>query len=115
MDLRAAIHAYMAREGVGQTVLAARAGVSQTTVSRVLRLQAIRSGQARVRLVAFMHKEGVTTSPAAAQTALGLVWDGSDAHAEALAELIRASRELWPGLAEEEGDGGRRTSAKVTP
>ena len=115
MDLRAAIRAYMARESVSQSEVAKRAAVSQSTVSRVLNRQAVYSGGARARLVMFMqNRTQGTTAPI--QTALGLVWDGTDAHAEALADLITASGRLWPGLrGEDENDGGRRAPAQVTP
>jgi hypothetical protein len=115
MDLRAAIRAYMARESVSQSEVAKRAAVSQSTVSRALKRQPIYSGRARAKLFIFMHKQPkATTAPV--QTALGLVWDGTDAHAEALADLITASGRLWPGLREEDGDDGeRRAPAQVTP
>jgi len=114
MDLRAAIRAYMAREFVSQVEVAQRAGVSQSTVSRTLRQQPLYSGHARARLVMFMQKQAKgTTAPI--QTALGLVWDGTDAHAEALADLITTSGRLWPGLrGEDADDGGRRAPTEVT-
>ena len=113
MDLRAAIRAYMARESVSQSEVARRAAVSQSTVSRGLKRQPVYSGRARAKLVMFMQKQAKgTTAPI--QTALGLVWDGTDAHADALADLITASGRLWPGLrGEDEDDGRRRAPAQV--
>lgn len=105
----------MAREGINQNEVARRARVSQSTVSRLLRQQPVRSGAARARLVTFMQERPEAGELTAVQTALTLVWDGSDAHADALAGLIAASRELWPGLSGREGDGGERTAVKGTP
>ena len=115
MDLRAAIHAYMVREQIGQGEVAKRAKVSQSTVSRALKQEPIRSGRARTRLTIFMQERPEAGELTAVQTALTLVWDGSDAHADALAGLIAASRELWPGLGGREGDGGGRRAVKDTP
>jgi hypothetical protein len=42
--------------------------------------------------------------PEAAIGAATEIWDGSDAHAEALAKLIRASAALWPDLVRGEQD-----------
>ena len=107
MDLRAAIRAYMARESVSQQEVARRAAISQSSVSRVLNRQPVHSGRARAKLVMFMQNQAKgTTAPI--QTALGLVWDGTDSHAEALADLITASGRLWPGLRGEDADDGRR-------
>lgn len=98
MNTGALISAYRTREGITQKELGERAGVSQATVSRAERAEPIRNGQARSRLFTFM--QGVQP-PAGdlepALTAMQETWDGSEAHAEALATLIRASRELWPG------------------
>lgn len=85
-----------------QAQLAQHAGVSQSAVSRILAGQrGQRQGRARRRLMALVHGEGEGMSPAL--TAVSEIWDGSDAHAQALAALIRVSAELWPLLGREDG------------
>lgn len=98
-ELSATIRAYLAREGVTQGELARRAGVSQSAVSRALGGMAQRNGRARRRLSIYMQQAHLR--PEVVNSALLETWDGTEAHAHALATLIRASRELWPDLGEE--------------
>jgi transcriptional regulator with XRE-family HTH domain len=96
MHTGAAISAYRERQGITQKKLAELADVSQSTVSRAERSLPIRNGRARSRLFTYMQRVHPTTGGAeAALTAVRETWDGSEAHAEALATLIRASLELW--------------------
>jgi transcriptional regulator with XRE-family HTH domain len=94
----AAIFAYRRAEGITQKALAQQARVSQSTVSRAERSLPIRDGEARNRLFTYMQRVRPTTDDAEpALTAVRETWDGTEAHAEALATLIRASLELWRG------------------
>jgi hypothetical protein len=95
------VRAFLAKEGISQQALAIMAKVSQSTVSRAVNRQALRPSPARIRLFTFMQEQGATPVPDPALRALTDIWDGSDEHATALAQLIRASEELWPNLARE--------------
>lgn len=83
-----------------QKDVAIAAGISQATVSRTLRRQPQRSGAAYLKLCSYIQNETVPDegAPAPFIAALRRTWDGSDRHAAALAALIDASGQLWPGL-----------------
>lgn len=99
MDIRDAVTAYLARAGISQTELAKRASVSQATVSRAQSRPGTRYGRAQTRLFDFIQQASQERElNPALRDALASAWDRSDAHAEALAALISASRALWPGL-----------------
>lgn len=99
VDIAQAIVDYMAEEAITQDELAQRAKVSQTTVSRALRRTPQRQGRAYLRLVIYMQQQrSHSAAPDEALSAVNDVWDGSEAHAAALARLVFASRELWPKL-----------------
>lgn len=100
MDLRVAIADLLEREGISQKVLAERAGIHQSTVSRALKRQPQRKTAAYSRLCKYMQEDATATisSSNPVMDALRDTWDGSDEHAAALAKLIVASRELWPTL-----------------
>lgn len=83
---------------MSQTTLASRAGVSQPTVSRAARGEPMRPGRARDRLLAYLQEQGTISGFDVAAAVLREIWDGSDAHAEALAQLLRASQALWPSM-----------------
>jgi len=83
---------------MSQEDIARAAGVSQATVSRVLRRSSQRSGRAYRRLRTYIQEADasrVKEIPHVAE-ALRRTWDGTDQHAAALAELIDASAKLWP-------------------
>ncbi len=102
MELGLALEALMQRDGISQSAVGNLAGVSQSTISRVLARQPLRNGPARARLVAFMRQRAVgNPEPTVAFDAIVEIWDGSEEHAVALAKLILASRELWPKLGED--------------
>ena len=92
----------MAERNMTQGDVAAAAGVSQSTVSRVLQREPQRSGAGYLRLCSWMRQQTVPDglAPAEIMTALRETWDGSDGHAAALAALIEASAKIWPGLAD---------------
>ena len=93
----------MTAQQLTQTQVANAAGVSQPTVSRMLRREPQRSGKAYLRLCSYIQQQTRDLShaagPVVAFEALRIVWDGSERHAAALTELISASQHLWPGLA----------------
>jgi ribosome-binding protein aMBF1 (putative translation factor) len=95
------VRVFLEREGMSQAELAQRVGVSQATVSRAMNQQALRPSPARARLSTFMQEQKVEPGPDTAFRAVKEVWDGSSAHAAALARLVRASGELWPRLGRE--------------
>jgi hypothetical protein len=101
VDEGEAIKTYLEREGVSQAKLAEMAKVSQPTVSRAVNRQAIRPSPARTRLFTYMQKQGLVDGPDPVLRAVNEVWDGSTAHAAALAKLVRVSGELWPQLGKE--------------
>lgn len=90
----------MEQEGITQKELAARAKVSQPSVSRALSSTRPSGGSATRKLAQFLRAQ---KSPGLdpVRTALADVWDGSDAHALALASLVQASKTLWPDLGED--------------
>lgn len=100
VDVRSTIQATLAREGISQASLAKRAGVSQSTVSRAMRRIPAKQSSAHRQLVSYMQNRGPLEPPPALD-ALRQIWDGSEAHAAALARLILASGELWPLLGED--------------
>lgn len=91
-----------------QADVASRANVSQATVSRMLRREPQRSGAAYLRLCGYIHQQTVPDADGipGVIAAVRRTWDGSEQHAAALAELIDASRKLWPDLS----DTGERRS-----
>ena len=100
-DLADAVRAYLASHELSQAELASRAQISQSSVSRVLSGHPIRHGRARASLSAFIHYMAPGASPDPIAAAVEQTWDGSAQHAEALARLILASRDLWPRLTKE--------------
>lgn len=92
--------AFMRAHGLTQAELAREARVSQATVSRALQQPSVRMGRARRQLFNYIHKRQPAVPPVAASAIL-TTWDGTDAHARALAELILVSARLWPNLGEE--------------
>jgi transcriptional regulator with XRE-family HTH domain len=98
-EMGATLQAHLARRNISQSELAREANVSQATVSRALRGQGKRAGGARARLFIYIHSW--PSVPQRAIDAVQQVWDGSPAHEDALATLIRASGDLWPKLGKE--------------
>lgn len=90
--------AYLADEKISHGELAKRAGVHQTTVSRIVKKAPKKRGPALQKLCKFMQDERRGASPAAEVEA---IWDGTPEHADALRKLIRASAHLWRGAGEE--------------
>jgi transcriptional regulator with XRE-family HTH domain len=98
-EVSATVRAYLARRKISQSSLAREANVSQATVSRALAGRGQRVGVAQARLFTYIHSS--PSKPQRAIDAVQQVWDGSTAHEDALAVLIRASGDLWPKLRKE--------------
>lgn len=87
----------LAARKISQNALATAAGVDQATVSRILRKCPQRAGPAFSRLCIYatnIDEDGLRPDPSDSEdlmNALRDVWNGSDEHAEALAEIIRAA------------------------
>lgn len=106
-DLASEIGKFLSREGLSQSMLAQRAGVSQSAVSRAVSGSPRRSGRARRKLVEYMRQAQEPPELRPTLDAVAATWDGSEAHAEALARLILASGGLWPSLGRREPDDPR--------
>jgi transcriptional regulator with XRE-family HTH domain len=92
----------MSGKGLSQSELANAAGVSQSTVSRALRKAPGKHSNASRRLCVYA---GIEAEDATGSTVVGTklvlktfenIWDGTDAHAAAIARIIEASRGLKP-------------------
>lgn len=88
----------MDEEEISHEELAKRAGIHQTTVSRIVKNDPKRHGPAFRKLCKFMQEERRGASPVADVEA---IWDGTPEHADALRMLIRASEHLWRGRGKE--------------
>jgi transcriptional regulator with XRE-family HTH domain len=103
-DEAAQIRAYMTKNALDQGTLASEAGVSQATVSRVLAGLPARRGRAFLRLMAHVGRQGEGTEPSVAgkkrvARAFERIWDGTDAHATAVARIIEDLAGLTPSKA----------------
>jgi hypothetical protein len=84
---------------ITQTAAANGAGISQSAVSRILRKCPARDGSAFSKLCNYAlfeksHKRVKRPDPSSSKelmAALSEVWNGTDAHADALAAIIRAA------------------------
>jgi transcriptional regulator with XRE-family HTH domain len=92
----------MSGKGLSQSELAKAAGVSQSTVSRALHKTPGKHSDASRRLCVYA---GIEVGDATGSTVVGTklvlktfenIWDGTDAHAAAIARIIEASRGLKP-------------------
>jgi len=83
-----------------QTELAKKAGVDQSTVSRVIRNQnTVRQGRSKAKLLVFARKAlrgDLDKGEGKILTAFKSIWDGSEEHASAIARVIGATADLQP-------------------
>jgi transcriptional regulator with XRE-family HTH domain len=96
-----ALRAYLMREGMSQVRLAREAGVSQATVSRAMKQEAIRRTKPGQKLFNYMRQAGMIgrPPPLIEQLVLGAfveVWDQTEEHASAVAKIIKATEGLRP-------------------
>lgn len=93
---------FMKTKGLSQSALAKAAGVNQSTVSRALRQAPARHSEAMLRLCRYAGISDLQSESSTARgaklvlTSFEKVWDGSDAHATAIARIIDASKGLIP-------------------
>lgn len=75
----------------------------------MLRREPIRQSGAYGKLCTFIHQRPLSEDgvPTAVLEAVWRVWDGTDDHATALAELIDVSGQLWPELSTGTSDDQR--------
>jgi predicted XRE-type DNA-binding protein len=100
-SLQEALRAYLKQQRITQAQLANRIGISQATVSRAMKQTPIRQTQQGHRLFNFMQEVGMIgrPPPLVEQLVLGAfveVWDRSEAHADAVARIIKATEGLRP-------------------
>jgi transcriptional regulator with XRE-family HTH domain len=93
------IERLLQEEGLKQGELAKRLEIDQSSVSRALNMLTKPTAPAHARICAYMQERRLSASPL---DVVSEVWDGSEEHARALSELIRASQGLWPGPGEKE-------------
>jgi len=97
-----------AEPGLRQVDIAVAAGVSQPTVSRALKGEFKRPSEQRSMLFSYIqNRMGASTfsdrSKERVVAAFAHVWDGSDAHAAAIAKIISASKGLGPAKGRHKG------------
>lgn len=121
-DVRAEIRAFIEDSGLSQAELAKKAGVSQPTVSRSVRDRRERVTSQRQKLVAYIRAEkGASGRPEYAPgvdrvtNAFARIWDGSDAHAQAVASVIDAMVDLRPAAKGRSKRGEQRGAPQRTP
>lgn len=100
-QLAARLQELMDRQFLTQTTLADLVGVSQSSVSRALRREPLRRGRARVLLVSYIQQAPTSHQepmPGGDQVlnAFSRIWDGTEAHAAAIAKIIDATKGLGP-------------------
>lgn len=96
---------FMESKGLTQAELAKKAGVDQSTVSRILRSHSgvfERYGKARQKLITYMdetydRKEIDSGRPQMkVLAAFNQIWDRTEAHADAVAKVIQSLADLEP-------------------
>jgi len=90
------LRAFMRARGLTQAALAKQARVSQSTVSRALSKSPLKHSDAHRRLCLYAGLENAIDKDSTAKginlvhSAFEKIWDGSDAHAVAVAKIIEA-------------------------
>lgn len=95
------LRAIMKARGLTQEKLSKLTGVSQPTISRVLRKRPQRQGRARETLFTFVENEWDLSATSRVGRdrvlhAFDRIWDGSEVHATAVAKVIDALDGLRP-------------------
>jgi hypothetical protein len=95
------IRDYMRRNNLDQATLAAEASVSQPTVSRALAAVPERRGRAFLKLLAYVGAQNGKIPPSITgkkrvARAFERIWDGSEAHAAVVAQIIEDLADLTP-------------------
>lgn len=110
-DAARIVRTFMNKRGLNQVQLAKLAGVSQSIVSRALRHAAKRGGRARNKLCIYIQEElGAELESGVGKdrvlTAFDQIWDKTEAHATAVAKVIKALNGLRPPNAEKDRNSG---------
>ncbi len=106
-DIANKLREFMVRRGLSQARLARLARVSQATVSRTLHGVREQHGQARHKLLTYAEIQETIQDRSAGHgvkqvtRAFSRIWDGSDAHATAIVNVIDALAGLKPGQSRE--------------
>ena len=99
-SLTATLHALIQERQLSQKDVARAADISQSTVSRTLSGKIIRRGQAKKKLFKYMQQElwkaKMSTGKNKIIEAFESIWDGSEAQADAVANIIEACGKLTP-------------------
>lgn len=98
--LSARIQRILRAQSLTQKELADRAGIDQSSVSRMVRHPRLRSGSAYRKLLDLMQQYESEEVPPRALEALQGTWDRSDDHDRALEQLILASQAFRPKMEE---------------
>ena len=100
-ETAAMVRAFMRWQNLDQKQLAVAAGVSQPTVSRCLGKPGRRAGRGRRRLFTYIQDQYLAESAKGGVDqvagAFQRIWDGTPAHASAVAKIIDALDGLLPG------------------
>lgn len=97
-----ALQAFLDKNHLSQMELAKAAKVSQATVSRALSGVPLKHGRARAKLFTYAQLNGPSGQPPPKKgpqrviTAFKRIWDGTEAHATAVAKIIDALEDLKP-------------------
>src|SRR5690349_3431745 len=97
-DLSARIERIREAEQLTQAELARRAGISQSSVSRMVHEPRLRMGRAYAKLESMIRQYEVRMTPPKALAALRRTWDRSPDHDQALEKLILASQAFRPKM-----------------
>jgi Bacterial regulatory proteins, lacI family len=97
-----AISAFLAKTAISEATLAKLAGVSQSTVSRSINGTSLRHGAARTKLFTYIQEQAALPPKKGVQrvvVAFEQIWDQTEEHAAAVAQIIDALGKLRPVVA----------------
>jgi DNA-binding LacI/PurR family transcriptional regulator len=101
-DARELVKRLLRERQLTQTQLAKKAGVHQSTVSRVTgKKKTVRQGRSKAKLLGYTRKElsgELAEGEDKILTAFKSIWDGSEEHAAAIARVIGATADLRPQI-----------------
>lgn len=102
------LKAIMEANHLSQKDVANAVDISQATVSRVLRTPRLRQSKATAKLFSYMQQYSALGSSSKGKAlvlqAFESIWDHSEAHATAIATIIKATAGLSPQEREREGN-----------
>ena len=99
-SLAAKLHALIQEKQLSQKDVATAAGISQSTVSRALKGDLKRRGEAKKKLFIYMQQQSqveiANKGRAKVISAFDAIWDQTEAQADAVADIIKACGKLTP-------------------